>query len=269
MKNKVIILDWSIFLFRSAFVFKKNPKMRPTFTAMSMIIGNLKKIGIDPDDIIIIACDGKGNWRKKFEPTYKENRPEQRKKSGIDFTKIFKDFNWLIKKVDEATNWHIIKLDLIEADDIASICCKYYKDKEIILVSYDSDWEQMWNYDNVKIFSPMTKRYKIKPPKFDVYTFISKKIQKEVSDNLVNPILSTKDFDKREKVINLLNLPEFVELSIKNILDNLKEKDLNIELLPFETIRNRFMDIYNGKDILTYEKCLKRQEKRKKKKKYE
>jgi len=264
--RKTVILDWSIFLFRSAFATVNNPTIPATYTALNMIVGNLKRIGISPDDTVIVAMDGKGNWRKEFEPSYKGNRKEQREKSLVDFNKIFQEFDWLIEKVDRATNWHVIKLDTIEADDIAAVCCKYdkFKDSEIVLISYDSDWEQMWKYPNVKIFSPMTKRYKIKPEKFDVYKFIAKKIRKEVADNLVNPILSTQDFDKREKVINLLTLPEFVELPIKESLNNLYEKDINLEELPYDTLRNRFMTIYND-GTEPYEKSFKYYERKKKK----
>ena len=265
-KNKTVILDWSIFLFRSAYASIHTPAIPITFTALSMIIGNLKRIGLEPDDTVIVAMDGKGNWRKEFEPSYKGNRKEQREKSGLDFDKIFKDFDSLIEEVDQATNWHVVKLDTIEADDIASVCCKYekFKDDDIVLVSYDSDWEQMWHYQNVKIFSPMTKRYKIKPSNFDVYKLIAKKIRKEVADNLVNPILSTKDFDKREKVINLLDLPEFVEEPIKESLNNLSEKEINVEKFPFDTLRNRFMTIYND-GTESYEKSVKYYERKAKK----
>jgi len=266
MKNKTVILDWSIFLFRSAYGSIHNPTIPVTYTALNMIIGNLRRIGISPDDTIIVACDGsKGNWRKKYEPEYKGNRKEQREKSGINFVKIFEDFDWLLQKVDQATNWHVVKLDTIEADDIAAVACRYdkFKDSEIVLVSYDSDWEQMWNFPNVKIFSPMTKRYKIKPEKFDVYKFIAKKIKKETADNLVSPILSVNDFNNREKVINLLELPEFVETPIKESLNNLQEKDIILEELPYDTIRERFMSIYNN-GTEPYEKSVKYYERKKK-----
>jgi hypothetical protein len=151
-----------------------------------------------------------------------------------------------------------------------AVASRYYKDLEIILVTYDSDLEQMWEYENVKIFSPKTKRYKIKKPKFNVYQFLSKKIEKETADNLTNPILNKQDYENRLKCVNLLELPEEIENKIKKELENITPKEEEIELLPFKTIRERFPEIYSKDKIETYEKSVnyyEKKEKRKRKKK--
>ena len=50
--NKVIILDWGMFLHRAIFSTLNNPQIPSTYTCLNMIISSLKKIGISPDDRI-------------------------------------------------------------------------------------------------------------------------------------------------------------------------------------------------------------------------
>ncbi|GAH11320.1 unnamed protein product, partial [marine sediment metagenome] len=108
--------------------------------------------------------------------------------------------------------------------------------------------------------------YKIRPENFNVYQLLSKKIEKEVADNLVNPVLTQADYEKRKTVVSLLELPENIENSIIERLSTLEDKDLNLDLLPFKTIREKYMQIYNSDKIITYEDSMKKKRKRKKKK---
>lgn len=271
--SKVVIIDWGIFLHRSAYASVNNPNIPATYTCLNMILSCLKKIGLNPDDKVIIAVDGRNSWRKDYDTNYKGDRKEKRDKSGIDWTKEFANFDWLLKKIDEATDWNIVKEDRLEADDIMAVGSRFFKDKEIILVTYDSDLEQMFEYSNVKIFSPIKKAkgkkggYKIKPKKFNVYKLISKKIDKEVSDNLTTPILNQSDYEKRNICVNLLKLPETVENTIKSKLNSLKNKEINLEKLPYKNLKSRFFDIYNSDDIVTYDYCVQLEAKRKNRRK--
>ena len=261
MKNKTIILDFGIFQFRSIFATLNNPTIPATYTCLAAIIGCLKKIGVTKSDNIIIACD-KGSWRKDFSKEYKADRAEKRKKSPIDWQSEFEKMNQLLQTLDLSTIFHVIKLPKIEADDIASVCCRVFKDSEIVLVSYDEDWQLLWNYPNVKIFSPMTKRYKLKLANFNVYKLLASKIRKETSDNLVSPILNKKQYENRMKIVNLLELPEWVEQSIIAELESLENKEENLDLIPFKSLRSRFETLYNQDKIVTYEKCVKYEERR-------
>jgi hypothetical protein len=407
--SKIIILDFGIYQHNAIYNIVNNPGIPATYTCLSMILGNLKRVGVSPDDKVIIACDARGSWRKEYEEDYKGDRAQKRKDSRIDWDKEYAAMEWLLQKLDKATAWNIIKIDhcLIgstviktkgkdkylsdlkkgeevltynfrkhkfeynkilntfkntnkeyynlyfhgtektlkitgehkiytsrkwikaknlkisdiiysyndyemekteikngfivrriehikenqptqfynietqnrnyfanellvhncEADDIMAVASRYYKNQEVILCTYDSDLMQMLSYPNVKMFSPKSKRYKILPPKFEVYNFIAKKIKKEVADNLVNPILNEQDYDNRMTCVNLLELPKWVEQAVINELKNLPEKEEHPELIPFNSLRNRFGSIYNpGKDLVTYEKCVKYEERKKKRK---
>ena len=238
-----------------------------------MMASYLRKIGINPQDEIIIACDAKRNWRKDYEKQYKANRKELREKSGLDWNNLYKGFNELLENIDKGTDWHVVKVDTCEADDIASVACRYFTDKDIVLVSFDSDWEMLWTYPNVKIFTPLKKfkgkkgAYKVPPKNFNVYQFLSKKVHKEASDNLTNPVLSEKDYENRLACVNLLELPKFVESQIISAFENIKPKQGNLEYIPYQSMREKIGGLYNDRDkIVEYEKCVEKDLKKKNKK---
>lgn len=261
MENKVIILDWGFFIHTAGWAYVKHPDMYAGYTCLNMIVSNLKKVGVNPNDEIIVAVDFLSSWRKDYEKKYKEGRKKLPRE-------IYEEFNKLADKLEVATDWHFIKIPHFEADDIMAVGCRYYKDKEVVLVTADSDLEQCWLYPNVKIFSPHAKshRYKIPSKNFNPYKLVSNKIEKEVADNLKDPIRSPEDYEKRRMCVDLLNLPEEIESEVEKALSNLQVKELNIDLLPFKNIRERYMDIYKSDKIVTYEASIKKSIKKKKKK---
>ena len=245
MNSKVIVLDWGILSHRSIFAAVKNPGVPSTYTCLSSIIGNLKRIGIDKEDKVIVAVDARNSWRKDFEKDYKGDRAEKRKESPIDWNKEYQNMDWLLDKLNESTKFSIVKLPRTEADDVQAVCARYFKNNEVILVTYDSDMNQLISYGNVKIFSPKTKRYKIMPKNYNAQKDILKKVNKEISDNLCSPILCEDDFNNRLKCVNLLELPINIESQIIAELDNLEDKEEHLENLPYPTLRDRFPQIYN------------------------
>jgi len=266
--SKVIVIDWGIFLHRAIFSLANNPDIPATYTCLSMVLGNLKRIGVDKDDKIIVAIDFLKSWRKEYEKEYKGDRKQKREDSGIDFKHWYKKFNELMEDLEISTNWHLIKVPHLEADDIMSVCCKKYSDQEVILVTYDSDLEQCWHYPNVKIFSPMSKKWKLKPKNFNVYAFISKKVEKEISDNLKDLVLNENDYQNRLVCVDLINLPDWIEKQVLEALESSEERVAYEECFPFTTLRNRYLTLYDDKSkIVDYQKQILNEEKKKLKKK--
>lgn len=262
--NKVIFIDWGIFIFGAIYGMKKNP-IKPTYTAMSMLLSNLKLLGITPNDIIIIACDSpRGSWRKEIDSNYKANRRETREKYDIDWKKQFKDFDNLFDNLKIATPFYPIRIDKLEADDIIAYGVRFFKDKECIIVSCDSDYEQLAIFTNVKIFSNRSKQFKIiKNPKKS----LERKIIKEKSDNLNTTPITKKEIEKRRLIVDLTTLPSEVEFAIKKILEKVdNKKKYNLSKLRFANIRKNFMDIYNNKKTVTIQTTLKRKYRKEKKK---
>ena len=261
MDNKIILIDFGVFLFRAIFSWEKMRKASPTYLALIMLIANIKKVGLDQDDTVIIAVDSsKGSWRKKIDKNYKANRKAARDRHNIDWHKMFGLFNNLIEEIELNTPFHTIEVDTCEADDIIAYACKKFKDTPCVVISSDSDYEQLVAYPNVKVFSPLSKRYKeISNP----YKIIAEKIRKEVSDNLVTPILTEEDYVKRNMLVNLLTLPENIEHMIDERLNCLPKKDWNIDEFFSPTVRQRLSGIYEKDKIVSEDSKKKKSKKRK------
>ncbi len=321
--NKVIVIDSGFFMHKAIYAWagdKKRrledendePPMKSTYTYLNMIFGTLKKIGIDKDDLVIVACDARNSWRKAFLEEYKGNRQGLRDKNKlIDWDYHYSIMNKLETQLDDTTNWHFIKLEKvfnyadlvltdvgeklqiekfgslsydkefgIESDDIQAVIPKFFKDKEVILVTIDEDLSQLTYYKNCKIFNPNLKSPTNKAKK-GFYKIIDKPlniVHKKVrsgdnSDNiLIDKKADTERYvDIRRFIIDLLCLPDFVE---KPVLKALQKLDYNKEVLydqlPFlNSLGQRFDTIYQSKDIRTWKESVKvhegREEKRKQK----
>lgn len=249
MPSKFVFVDWGVFMFRSIFAGLKSERtVPPTYTAMTMIISCLKHVGITPSDTVIIAADSpKGSWRKEYDNAYKANRKEKREKYDINWTKSFEMFWALLEKLEMYTPFHTISIDKLEADDIIAYSCKHFSDKECVIISSDADYEQLFVYPNVKIFSPVSKHYK-KP--VDPYRVLAQKIQKETSDNLVTPILSERDFEIRNKIINLMSLPKEIEEKVHERIQVLPTKEWDYNRVPFQSLYDRYLKIYETDKIV-------------------
>lgn len=273
-----------------------------SYTYLNTCFSVLKRIGIDKDDTIIIAKDGWNSWRKAFYPIYKGQRQALRDShQEINWTLQYSLINKLEKQLNESTNWHFVQLnnifnfaDLcltdegqkfkienndidmakefgIESDDIQSVACRYFKDKEVILCTIDEDLSQLTYYSNVKIFNPNLKSptnkakkgfYKIVEEPLKIF---SKKVRLgDVSDNILvdKHHDSVKDVEIRQLIIDLLHLPSFVENPIINALESLElDKKTQYDKLPFQnSLAKKFDTIYDKKEIRTWEESVKRHE---------
>jgi len=241
--NRIILIDGGGAQFRAIFAHRNNPAIPATYTYLNMVSGYLNKLEVTLNDTIIVAQDY-GNWRKDIDKNYKAQRQAAReeKEDKQWWLDKYEEFNQLYKKLDMALPFYFIKKYKCEADDIASVACRYYKDKEIILISSDKDWEMLLTFTNVKIYSPISKKFKdIKNP----MKVLLDKIQGDISDNLLEKPSSEADFEKRKKIVDLINpLPDFVEKPIKEELDKIMPKNLYLHKIPFNSIRLKFAKIY-------------------------
>lgn len=263
MQNKVIVIDWGVVIHKSIFSLKFNPKIPVTFTALNITIGLLYRLNIDPDDTIIISKDARNSWRKDFETAYKGDRQEKREASGIDFPLCYSQLNKLADELNNGLNISFIEIPRCEADDIMAVACRFYKDNEVILVTHDKDLEQCWEYPNVKIFSTLSKKWKIKPKNFDYNRFISEKIYKEATDNMISPVLDEAGYEARHKCVNLLTLPEHIESAITEELNKISPKKDDINSIPFRSLQQRYANIYNDKSkVVDYNKQIEKENKK-------
>jgi 5'-3' exonuclease len=249
MENKrVIVIDGTNIQFIAIFNYMNQFNTIPcTWTFMSMLCGYLRRLEVTLDDLIILGLDF-GSWRKAEEKKYKAQRQEFREsyKPPEWWEARYKEFNDLYEKIKLALPIHIIKIYMRECDDIASVCCRVYRDKEIILISSDKDWEQLAYYENVKVFSPRSKKFKdIKNP----MKILLDKINKgDISDNLTEKVSTEAEFEHRKKLVSLIELPLEIEQPIKEELAKIMPRNLYLHKIPFKSIQNKFKAIYKLED---------------------
>jgi len=242
---KIILVDSHILMFKAIYASLEHKEVSVTWQYLNMLISNLRRLFLTKEDIVIIAVDSSlGSWRREIDSEYKANRKEQRELVvEIDWDYMFEKFNSFLKLLNKATPFHIISIPKLEADDIIAYSPNYFKDNEIIIVSSDTDFEMLTSYSNVKIFSPISKNFKeVKNP----YQILNNKIAQEKTDNLLSPILSEQDYEKRKKIVDLIHLPEEVKKKVEVAFSELNIKDYNINLIPFFSLRKRFEEIYTN-----------------------
>lgn len=246
-----------MYIHNSIFSWKKRKHIPPTYTYITMILGDLKKVGITENDTVIIAEDKGRSWRKELDKTYKQTRKKKREKhEDIPWKKHFNSFNRLMELFEECTSFHVVGIWGLEADDIISYTVRYFKDRECLILSIDKDFEQLFYFPNVRIFSPRSKHYK--KPLTNPLSSLSKKIEKEASDDLIAPILTKEDYDIRKKIVSLIELPEEIEKKIEEKIQILPEKELVLKNIPYHKLRNRWEKLYDGSKKIDYEKDIKR-----------
>lgn len=268
--NKIVLVDYGYLMFAALFgTYGRGERGKElinnsVYLVQLMLIGNLTRVGIDKSDTVIIAVDSyKGSWRKDLDKAYKANRKAQREEKEINWKETYEAFNNLLLRLESYTPFHVIQADKLEADDLISVSCRLFIEKEIIIVSIDEDYEQLYAYPNVKIFSPRSKKYKIIN---NPYAILASKIEREASDNLITPLITQQDRDLRKKLVSLLELPEEIEKVAIEKLSFLPEKDWDYDKLTFsKTLASAYKNIYRTDKIVLTEKENTKKQKIKKK----
>lgn len=123
----------------------------------------INKFKVKYGDEIVIACDGKGNWRKKEFEYYKASRQKSRNESNLNWTQIFEKFDSFKSELkNNFLHYKVIEVDSAEADDIIYCCAKYCveKNKPLCIVSGDKDLVQLQRYKNIIQYDAVHKKIK-------------------------------------------------------------------------------------------------------------
>ena len=200
---------------------------------------------------VVFAWDSRHYWRRDYFPEYKLNRKMGREKDSKDWDQIYGVLNKIKDEVRMNLPYKYLEVYGAEADDIIAVLCKKYQSENIVIVSADKDFIQLHKYPKVKQYSPNTKKM-VNGLDPDVYikehvlkgdssdgipnvlspdnTFVDGLRQKPLGKKKIGVILQT-DFDelhdevkrnyqRNEKLINLDNVPEELELKILNEFDS-------------------------------------------------
>jgi len=113
-------------------------------------------------DVVIVA-DAGGNWRKDYYPEYKAKRKTNRDDDKRDWQEIFRITNMVREELAENFPYKMVHIWGCEADDsIAQIVMNTQElgqYEPVMIISSDHDFKQLQKFDNVKQFSPMTKKF--------------------------------------------------------------------------------------------------------------
>ena len=111
---------------------------------------------------MVLACDS-SSWRRDYFPQYKANRRSGRTESDFDWAEAFRIMNQVKDEIKENFPYKVIHIDNSEADDIIGTMVEQTQEfgqyEKVMIVSSDHDFKQLQRYDNVKQFSPMTKKF--------------------------------------------------------------------------------------------------------------
>jgi len=116
---------------------------------------------------MVLACDGFNSWRKQFFPEYKGARKKNRSASELDWNLIFTTLNDIREEIKLNFPWKVLHIEECEADDIIATLTMQTQEfglhEPVMIISSDKDFIQLQKFNNVKQFSPATKKFVVDP----------------------------------------------------------------------------------------------------------
>lgn len=211
---------------------------------------------------LVIACDDKDNWRKKYFPYYKASRKKARQESTLDWNEVFTVLNKIRSELREFFPYRVIQIEHAEADDVIATLCKQFgkqlvssSDNKILILSGDKDFVQLQKYANVEQYDPTRKKWiRNDEPRRFLFEHI---LQGDASDGIPN-VLSPDDvfvtasrqkpLTSKKKTVwvdELVSGREPAEIFDENQLRNYRrnERLIDLEDIP-QDISGQIMEVY-------------------------
>jgi 5'-3' exonuclease len=259
----ILMLDFYNMVFRYVSIAHKNNPLDEQFLDWKymMTYGLLKMVKQFKPEQFIIAVDEGSSWRKQIYPEYKGKRKANRDGSGIDFDKFFPILSEFISSLKSILpNVYILSSEGIEADDFIGVLVKKLEGNNIINISTDKDFYQLYKYKGYRQYHPMTKKFiKVLNPYLDLHT---KLLIGDTSDNIpqVRKKMGPKTAEKYYK-----KLDELFVLDGDKVWDGSEEMEpgeiekkyilnkqlIDLELIPLE-IQNTIHKLYDNYDFKPY-----------------
>ena len=108
---------------------------------------------------LVICCDSRRNWRKKYYVQYKAHRSKDRQQSDFNWDNLFQSLNKVKEELIDFFPYHVLQVPYAEADDIIGALSEYLTSDPILIVSGDKDFQQLQKYENVSQWSPLKKEF--------------------------------------------------------------------------------------------------------------
>ena len=213
---------------------------------------------------IVIAADGKGNWRKQEFPEYKASRAKARDQSGLNWDYVFAAMDTMKEEIRTLYPWPIIELPELEGDDVIAILVKrpavasdavtdFFAPagdsgpaQRTLIISADGDMKQLHS-KQVQQWSPMTRDFVSIKDGWTIY----EKIAKGDSGDGVPNIYSdddwfTKPQSSRAKAVSKKLISEVHQAITSGTVDKVFPADVarrirrNINMVDMNHIPKRF-----------------------------
>jgi 5'-3' exonuclease len=254
----VILLDNNQILIASIFQSLKTPELQEKSFLRHLVLNTYRMYRSkfkDEYGDLVICHDSSNCWRKDFFPEYKANRKQKQKADVVDWNGIYNKLHEIREEIRENFPYRNIAVPRTEADDVISVLCHEYSEKEnIVIVSNDKDFKQLLSLPNVKQYSPMKKGFiDCEDPSGYLFDHI---LKGDSSDGVPNILSDSDTFvrkDKRQKRLTK-KIIELIEDEIKSsskppefCLENWNRNKLIIDLsmIPNE-IKDEIIESYEN-----------------------
>lgn len=213
---------------------------------------------------VVLCCDNQRYWRKEYFPFYKASRKKNRDKSSLDWHLIFSILGNLKQELKDNFPYKVIDVDGAEADDIiGTLAPRHCGTEKVLILSSDGDFLQLQRYNNIKQYSPTTKKYLVSEnPAADLKakiiggdtgdgipnilspgdTLVRGIRQKSMTEIKMNAFLNEDHnnydevartgFTRNQVLIDLTNIPTDIKESIIHTYDNTKPVPRS-KLIPY------------------------------------
>ena len=269
----MIIIDYSQLIIAGALSFKSDFDKGKSankqidimrHTIISTILADKVRFGKEYGDVVL-AVDDRNYWRREIFPHYKANRKKHRESSNTDWTAIFEIGKQLRAELSEVMPWKFVVAAGAEADDVIAVLTKYTQTNDLVggglyggepqrvlIKSSDGDFGQLHKFDNVRQWSPLTKKYVAKYSKTDL---LEKIMTGDTGDGVPN-IKSADDFfvnedtARQRSITAKLKEQAFTQLSKFNAFEFIdfgdstmnRNFDRNRSLIDFDYIPKNISD---------------------------
>ena len=241
---KVVLFDISNLMMRCLFAQIPSPTEKKFKDFKMTFLASFMKVIKDnkPDKVIVI--EDSESWRKEIYPDYKANRVAKREKSVVNFDVFFPVFTEFLETLQKCFgNIQFLRVPRAEADDCIAVIVKNKPEWDIINVSGDKDFFQLYACRNYRQFDGIKHEFiECLNPEQELLVKI---ILGDKGDNIpglkrgVGPVkamaLINENLDQwldeqnlREryelntKLISFKCIPKDIELSIMNNINNFK-----------------------------------------------
>lgn len=227
---------------------------------LNSILGIRKKYKRSEYGQLVIALDGRQYWRKDIFPHYKAGRKKAREESKINWDEVFRVINQLSEDLKCVFPYKVVSVDAAEADDIIAVLTDYTQTNElsesglypepqnVLAISEDMDFMQLFKYDNFKLYHPRKKKMAMRLSTLGLLEFTREHVAKAGDDGIPGILCDDDHFVKDVKVrapsMSAKRLAEFKALGRDACKNDIEKRnwDRNERLIDFKFIPQNIHD---------------------------